>query len=71
MADGTGTDRLQQWLDQARAAQAEVNRIIDESVPDPDDDSFTCPRCQMTSYHAKDVREGYCGNCHDWTRGKP
>jgi rubrerythrin len=30
--------------------------------------SFTCPRCGMTSHNANDVREGYCGNCHDWTR---
>lgn len=21
----------------------------------------------MTSYHPKDIVEGYCGNCHDWT----
>jgi hypothetical protein len=21
----------------------------------------------MTSAHPDDVREGYCGNCHDWT----
>ena len=28
---------------------------------------FTCPRCGMTSHHPDDVREGYCGNCHDWT----
>lgn len=31
-------------------------------------DSFTCPRCGMTSHNPDDVREGYCGNCHDWTR---
>jgi hypothetical protein len=28
---------------------------------------FDCPRCGMTSHNANDVREGYCGNCHDWT----
>ena len=27
----------------------------------------TCPRCGMTSYNLNDIREGYCGNCHDWT----
>ena len=21
----------------------------------------------MTSAHPKDVEQGYCGNCHDWT----
>lgn len=30
--------------------------------------SYTCPRCAMTTHHPDDVREGYCGNCHDWTR---
>lgn len=30
--------------------------------------SFTCPRCGMTSYNPTDISEGYCGNCHDWTR---
>lgn len=35
--------------------------------------SITCPRCGRTSHHPKDVEEGYCGNCHDWTsqRQKP
>lgn len=27
----------------------------------------TCPRCGRTSYNPNDVREGYCGACHDWT----
>lgn len=30
--------------------------------------AFACPRCGMISHNANDVREGYCGNCHDWTR---
>lgn len=30
-------------------------------------DTITCPRCGMTSANPNDVREGYCGNCHDWT----
>lgn len=30
-------------------------------------DSFQCPRCGMTSYNPNDKKEGYCGNCHDWT----
>ena len=33
--------------------------------------SVTCPRCQMTSYNPNDIREGYCGNCHDWTGAAP
>ena len=30
-----------------------------------------CPRCGRTSFHPDDEREGYCGNCHDWTRPGP
>ena len=30
---------------------------------------ITCPRCGRTSYNPNDVREGYCGSCHDWTDG--
>jgi len=32
--------------------------------------SITCPRCGMTSYNPNDIREGYCGSCHDFT-GEP
>lgn len=32
--------------------------------------SITCPICHLTSYHPKDIEQGYCGHCHDWT-GKP
>jgi ribosomal protein L37E len=28
---------------------------------------FTCPRCGKTSWNTMDVREGYCGHCHDFT----
>ena len=28
---------------------------------------FNCPRCGMVSFHPTDLKEGYCGNCHDWT----
>lgn len=26
--------------------------------------SFTCPRCSLVSYHAKDATERYCVRCH-------
>jgi hypothetical protein len=29
--------------------------------------AYTCPKCGMTSHNPNDEREGYCGNCHDWT----
>jgi transposase len=31
--------------------------------------SITCPVCGRTSYNPNDIREGYCGHCHDWTTG--
>lgn len=31
------------------------------------DESFTCPRCSRITHHPDDVREGFCGFCHDWT----
>jgi ribosomal protein S27AE len=40
------------------------DRMPAEAVREP---SITCPRCGMTSYNENDIREGYCGNCHDWT----
>lgn len=30
-------------------------------------DSITCPQCGRTSYHPMDIKEGYCGACHDYT----
>jgi hypothetical protein len=33
--------------------------------------SVTCPVCGRTSWNPGDVREGYCGNCHDWTSPRP
>ena len=29
---------------------------------------IVCRRCGRLSFNANDVREGYCGGCHDWTR---
>ena len=26
-----------------------------------------CPRCACISFHPQDVRNGYCGACHDFT----
>ena len=28
--------------------------------------SITCPFCDMTSYHPKDIQYRYCGNCHNF-----
>lgn len=29
-------------------------------------DKITCPQCAMTSYNPNDIREKYCGNCHQY-----
>lgn len=31
--------------------------------------SITCPKCGRTSHHPDDMAEGYCGACHEYTRG--
>lgn len=33
--------------------------------------SITCPDCGYTSYNPNDIREGFCGLCHDWTSKRP
>jgi hypothetical protein len=54
-----GTEEMDRDMDELERQQAE-----EESPPK----SFTCPRCGMTSHNPTDVAEGYCSNCHDWTR---
>lgn len=34
-------------------------------------ESITCPDCGRTSWHPEDVRQGYCGYCHDFTAREP
>jgi hypothetical protein len=29
--------------------------------------AITCLRCERTSYNPDDIRDGYCGHCHEWT----
>lgn len=31
--------------------------------------AITCPKCGRTSWHPEDVRQGYCGACHEFTNG--
>jgi hypothetical protein len=45
----------------------EDNLAFSTRIKDGMKDSITCPRCGMTSYHPRDVTEGYCAKCHDWT----
>lgn len=44
-------------VDQRRA---ELDRVLEE----PGAPSYTCPRCEMTSYNRNDIEHQYCGNCH-------
>lgn len=32
---------------------------------------FICPVCFTTSHNPNDVEQGYCGNCHEFTRKDP
>lgn len=27
---------------------------------------WTCPNCMMTTYNPNDIREHYCGRCHEF-----
>lgn len=52
-------------FDRLMAAGEPVEVVVDSPVvlmP-----SIMCPVCSHTSHNSNDVREGYCGNCHDWT----
>ena len=60
MSDWT-IEAMQDFVERARKAQEAVDQIIEQP-------SITCPVCGMTSYNPNDIREGYCGNCHDWTQ---
>jgi hypothetical protein len=31
-------------------------------------DSITCPFCGRVSYSQEDIRQGYCGACHTWSK---
>jgi hypothetical protein len=53
------------------AAVRDANGIAICFSPVPGQPHVTCPRCLMTSYSPDDIREGYCGNCHDWTSRRP
>lgn len=32
-----------------------------------DGEAIMCSRCLMVSHNPEDVRQGYCGNCHEFT----
>jgi hypothetical protein len=50
--------------DAARQLAAHLTEMAEHANGAP---SFTCPRCDRTSYHPDDQRAGYCGACHHYT----
>lgn len=53
-----------------RAADAERSKREVEKVNENPQPSITCCLCGRTSYHPRDIEEGYCAACHWWT-GRP
>jgi ribosomal protein S27AE len=59
--------------DAMRVATLDMARVLDEyaqrgaALVAAVRPSIECPRCGRISHHPDDVREGYCGACHDWT----
>jgi len=45
---------------------ADIQALADEA--ERGYDFIKCPRCKMVSFNENDIREGYCGACHDFTR---
>lgn len=43
---------------------------MSDQVQPPAPPTFICPVCHMVTWNRNDVREGYCGRCHDWTGPK-
>jgi ribosomal protein S27AE len=56
------------WYECAECERADLQAAMPDPGEEPLTESYTCPRCGRTSYHPDDIREGYCGACHDWTR---
>lgn len=59
-ADMRRMDQINGELD---AFERLVRTLYNQDIP-----QFSCPRCGAISHHATDIKEGYCGACHDWTR---
>jgi len=58
----------EEYAECERYADSIVRRPAGE-INRPEPPSYTCPRCGKVSHSSDDVFEGYCGHCHDWTRG--
>ena len=41
-----------------------VSLLLDKIRERRQEETFTCPRCGLTSYNPNDAKNRYCGNCH-------
>jgi hypothetical protein len=57
------------WLPHPGRSVSVVVTDIEAMIEPPEPPSFVCPRCGARSFNPNDVKEGYCGKCHDYTRG--
>lgn len=56
------------WRAMAPQLDEPSQRAMDMAcIAPPEVPSFTCPHCGATSYSPDDIRENYCGRCHDRT----
>lgn len=56
------------WEMSPQDALAMAGHLIEMAAHAARPPQYQCPRCERTSHHPADSREGYCGNCHDYTR---
>lgn len=42
-----------------------------DDPPEGQERVIICPVCNSVSAHPVDIKEGYCGRCHDWTTPRP
>lgn len=55
-----------QWCHQPETRQSWA--FWYDTDPDkPAERVIICPRCHSVSANPDDIREGFCGRCHDWT----
>lgn len=65
--NGLGMLALTGPIDELHDLMRHVAHALGRSALEPETPSINCPRCWCTSWNPNDVREGYCGGCHDWT----
>lgn len=56
------------WEMSPQDALAMAHHLIEMAAHAARPSQYRCPRCERTSHHPADSREGYCSHCHDCTR---